>query len=316
VNPRKSAFLLIALLILLPLLLGTNSCQENYKFAPGTNAGGSPTVVVTGSPTVAPDDDPSDDDIVTRTATPMGTVSVTPTIAGTTNQLTPTINPTIQPLTPTVQVNALMNGIVKDLKNDQASAGSVRQDASSLSSRSVLGGSNEGNWLGSAFDKDKNKDEPDSSWKDSDNDGFSDNFERENGSDLKDPNSTPNYEQSGSVEDVSLNRKLIEKDENENGCADLAEEYANDFSLNSSLNNNSIDVNNNSIDEDNDCLTLAVENDLNSSDQLDDSDKDGLTDDVELAYGTNLNSPDSDGDGVSDLTEIILGGNPLIAQEK
>jgi Bacterial TSP3 repeat len=308
VKPRKSALILISLLSLTPLLLGTNSCREDYDLGSRTSNTGTETVTPTGSVSPTPDEDDDDDGLVTRTPT------FTPTATGSLDSLTPTATPTPQAVTPTPMMNSLMKGIVRDLNDSQAvdrtdSNTSARNTGNISTSSERIAPNGAGNWLGNAFNKDKEDTESDKNWKDSDGDGFSDSLEKQYNTDYQDLNSTPAISfELNEQNDLDINAVFVDKDGND--CPDVTENFVREF-IQSRGSNEANDV-----DSDNDCLPSSLEELLGSSDQKADSDEEGLLDSYEVALGTDLNKQDTDGDGVRDITEVDLNGNPLVQDVK
>ncbi|MFO0416621.1 MAG: hypothetical protein ACK5Y6_04970 [Pseudomonadota bacterium] len=243
---------------------GTKACQEDYDFASQSNARPDTTASATPSATGEATE--------TATATPTGG---TPVSTGTTT-------PSPTPLDEddgdeTAKSENVFTELSKLGENSESLRGAGAA-AAAVAGASAAGSAG-GNWLGGAFTKEGE------TWQDSDNDGYSDAFERAQDSDPSNAVDVPKF-----TPTTSLNQRINKND------VEIAREADED-----------------SVDTDGDTISDDVETQRGMDPQTNDSDKDGLTDERELIVGTNPLKIDSDGDGVSDGREYDSGADPTLA---
>jgi hypothetical protein len=176
-----------------------------------------------------------------------------------------------------------------------------------------------GNWLGSAFLNGPVQG-ADSSALDSDRDGFTDQVEREVGSDSQSSQSFPRVEQTVSfvdrlksfdsdndgalvTDEKTLGLNPTKADSDGDGCPDGIEIVSDSNPL------DALDV---PLDTDGDCVADKFEKQFGSSLDSRDTDSDQLEDGEELIYGTDPTSQDSDGDGILDGYEIKNRFDPVV----
>lgn len=293
----------VALCSVAVVVSGTRACQEDY---------------VLGAQTRGLDPTP----IPGETGTPRFTD--TPTIVPTTSATTsPTVSPTstgsLTPIpfgspTPTATVASDMLGILSAVRDATASRDSkdgTNRGADGQQGSTTSAAAANPNWLGEAFVARVGTD--------TDGDGFTDEAEKEYGSDPKDAQKVPGHSCASLLRDrlagvdddadgllISDERRLgtnpAEADSDGDGCVDGAEVWSQSKPL---------DPNSLPGSEAGFCLSDELKKRKGLSLEADDSDKDGLVDWLEMAIGSDTKSADSDGEGIYDGKEVQLGCDPL-----
>lgn len=248
---------------------GTKACQTDYEVGVQSKV---PTETATGTPTTAG----TGEENGTATATPTGEVTAT-AAATATGAATATPDPS-QPEEEASGGDDLFNELSK-LDGDGSVAGKAPA-AMAGRSGSVI---QPENWLGEAFSQD------DSSWQDSDGDGFCDSLEEEFGTDPNGAGSAP----------LSILKTRLAARVGPEAVGDEAPRESGDIA-----------------DADNDGVSDETEEQRGMNPRSMDSDGDGLPDGKELQIGSNPLQIDSDGDGISDGREFDFGADPTIAEPK
>lgn len=246
---------------------GTKACQTDYEFGSQATV---PTGTVTPTPSSAGDGTP--------VATGTGTAAATSTAEG---DAAETVAPGTTPAaTSTVVAENLDDGLFKELSKLDAGAESA---AKGVGVAGISGGVvRPENWLGDAFSKDD-----DSSWVDSDGDGFSDALEEQHGTDPNGASSAPR---------AALVTRLATR----LGGEPITEESIPELDA--------------AADADLDGVSDEIEEKRGMNPGSIDSDNDGLSDSRELLIGSNPLQIDSDGDGIADGREYDFGADPKVPE--
>lgn len=276
------------------LVSGTDACQEDYDFASQTSVTPVPSATATAT--------------VTQTGTVTPEVTASPVSSG-----TPAATATIVGATPTSEEAIGDPGLFTEL-----SALSVERDEVT----GVVAGSGQaqgGNWLGKAFSNQGAE-----SWLDSDGDGYSDAFEEEQETDVRDASSVPldvattRFEARLQGVDQDLDGLSVKEERQRNTDPTVADSDGDGRGDGAEIasGGDPLSADDNYGDPDGDGLSDDVEKSIKTDSNKSDSDGDGLRDDRELVFGSNPLAPDSDLDGISDGKEVELGSDPISAEIK
>lgn len=277
------------------IVSGTNACRENYNFAAQTTL--APTASASESETTTATETPEETETPTATSTSTATASATPTATRARNNVKA----------------KLAGGLLESLE------GLSDPQPAAPAAGGVSAGA-QGDWLGHIYDE---QEVPGVSI-DSDGDGFTNELERDAGSDPSDARSVP-----AQPPVTSLAARLLNLDDDADGVMNdeelrLGTDPSNPDSDGDGVNDGAeilaatdpIDPGSKPADSDGDGLSndYESEHELNWRDP--DTDGDGLRDDVELALGCNPRDNDSDRDGILDGKEVRLGSDPVLAEPR
>jgi hypothetical protein len=176
-----------------------------------------------------------------------------------------------------------------------------------------------GNWLGKAFSNQGAE-----SWLDSDGDGYSDAFEEEQETDVRDASSVPldvattRFEARLQGVDQDLDGLSVKEERQRNTDPTVADSDGDGRGDGAEIasGGDPLSAEDNYADPDGDGLSDDVEKSIKTDSNKSDSDGDGLRDDRELVFGSNPLVSDSDLDGISDGKEVELGSDPISAEVK
>jgi len=272
----KDALKFSGLAVILVGTLGTKACTEDYFFADKTTPG---TVTTVSSTTTT---DPNLDTTTTTSTTlkPSGVTTTTRTTTTTTTTL-----PGTSPARGFLRaLGSLDNPTDAESGKDSAVGGSSGVKASGAPAR---------NWLGNLYGGEEIAGQA----VDSDNDGYSDQLERDFNTNSGDAASFP------AVVVTHLQDRLT-------GLDDEGDGLVNDDEVRLHLNPKVADTDGDGVLDGLEVLAGSEPKDARSV-PLSDFDGDGLTDKYEIEKGYDFQSSDSDSDGVSDTIEILLGMNLL-----
>jgi hypothetical protein len=278
------------------MVSGTDACQENYNFASQTTITPQATLTATGS----------------VTATGSATVTGTQTVGVTGS---PTASETEEAPSATDPADADAAQGDANLFTELSRLNSGSQQAVS---GAVAGVSGVQNWLGGAFQKDGT-----GLWDDSDGDGYSDDLERQSGTESDNGASFP---MNVTVTRIEIRMRAQDPDmdglsaaeETQRGTNPAAEDSDRDGRLDGAevlSGGDPMTAGDVYSDADKDGLGDDFERDKGMNPAAADSDSDGLKDDREMVLGSNPVHADTDGDGISDYREVELGSDPTVSEK-